>query len=571
MPRSNEAVRAMLDEYADLIAISGGDRFKARSYDKAARAVAGHHADVSTLDLAGLLAIPNVGKSIAPKVVEFLATGTVKSLDDLRAEIPSGVRDMMSIPSLGPKKALLLYRERGIASIDDLEAAAQAGDLEGLKGFGARTGENVLAGIALLRQTGSRTLLDAATQLAEDLVDVLSGVEGVVRCEPAGSLRRMAETVGDLDILVATDAPEPVMEAVRELAGVERVLASGPTKTSVRASGMQVDVRVVAPGVWGAALQYFTGSKAHNIRIREMAVRRRLKLSEYGLFDAENGDLIVAETEEEVYARLGLPWIRPELREDGGEVEAALRGELPPVVAVSDLRGDLHTHTDLTDGLAPLEEMVGAASRRGYEYLAITDHAPDLPMQRMTDAKMLAQRERLRALRTSGMTVLHGAELNIDPDGEVDWGPEFLAGFDVLVASVHSHFGQSREEMTRRIVRACENPYVNVIGHPTGRKLGHRAPVDVDLEAVFEAAARTGTALEVNGHPDRLDLRDEHVRWATRHGVKFAVDTDSHAVGHLAHARFGAGTAARGWARPEDVVTTWPLDRLREFLRKGRS
>jgi DNA polymerase (family X) len=571
MPRSNEAVRAMLDEYADLIAISGGDRFKARSYDKAARAVAGHHADVSTLDLAGLLAIPNVGKSIAPKIVEFLATGTVKSLDDLRAEIPSGVRDMMSIPSLGPKKALLLYRERGIASVDDLEAAAQAGDLEGLKGFGARTGENVLAGIALLRQTGSRTLLDAATQLAEDLVDVLSGVKGVVRCEPAGSLRRMAETVGDLDILVATDAPQPVMEAVRELAGVERVLASGPTKTSVRASGMQVDVRVVAPGVWGAALQYFTGSKAHNIRIRERAVRRRLKLSEYGLFDAENGDLIVAETEEEVYARLGLPWIRPELREDGGEVEAALRGELPPVVAVSDLRGDLHTHTDLTDGLAPLEEMVGAASRRGYEYLAITDHAPDLPMQRMTDAKMLAQRERLRALRTSGMTVLHGAELNIDPDGEVDWGPEFLAGFDVLVASVHSHFGQSREEMTRRIVRACENPYVNVIGHPTGRKLGHRAPVDVDLEAVFEAAARTGTALEVNGHPDRLDLRDEHVRWATRHGVKFAVDTDSHAVGHLAHTRFGAGTAARGWARPEDVVTTWPLDRLREFLRKGRS
>jgi DNA polymerase (family 10) len=560
----------MLDEYADLIAISGGDRFKARAYDKAARAIAGHHADVSTLDLAGVMAIPNVGKSIAPKVMEFLATGTVTSLDSLRAEIPSGVRDMMSIPSLGPKKALLLYRERGIASIDDLEAAARAGDLEGLKGFGARTGENVLAGIALLRQTGSRTLLDAATNLAEDLVAALSGVEGVVRCEPAGSLRRMAETVGDLDVLVASESPDPVMEAVRSLAGVERVLASGPTKTSVRAGGMQVDVRVVTPGVWGAALQYFTGSKAHNIRIREMAVRRKLKLSEYGLFDAESGDLIVAETEEEVYARLGLTWIRPELREDGGEVEAAHHGELPAVVAVSDLRGDLHTHTDLTDGLAPLEEIVAAASRRGYEYVAITDHAPDLPMQRMTDAKMLAQRDRLRALPTSGMSVLHGAELNIDPDGEVDWGPEFLAGFDVLVASVHSHFGQSREEMTRRIVRACENPYVNVIGHPTGRKLGHRAPVDVDLEAVFEAAARTGTALEVNGHPDRLDLRDEHVRWATRYGVKFAVDTDSHAVGHLAHARFGAGTAARGWARPEDVITTWPLDRLRTFLRKGR-
>ncbi len=260
--------------------------------------------------------------------MEILATGTVTSLDDLRAEIPSGVRDMMSIPSLGPKRALLLYRERGIASIEDLEAAAQAGDLEGLKGFGARTGENVLAGIALLRETGSRTLLDAATGLGEDLVVALSAVEGVVRCEPAGSLRRMAETVGDLDILVASEEPGPVMEAARSLPGVERVLASGPTKTSVRVGGMQVDVRVVAPGVWGAALQYFTGSKAHNIRIREMAVRRKLKLSEYGLFDAESGDLIVAETEEEVYDRLGLPWIRPELREDGGEIEAALRGEL---------------------------------------------------------------------------------------------------------------------------------------------------------------------------------------------------------------------------------------------------
>ena len=284
--------------------------------------------------------------------------------------------------------------------------------------------------------------------------------------------------------------------------------------------------------------------------------------------------LIVSETEEEVYERLGLPWIPPALREDRGEVEAAARGDLPALVQQSDIRGDLHTHTDLTDGLATLEQMVTTAASRGYAYYAITDHAPNLYMQLMTDAKMLAQRKKVHRLAESGaagdMVLLHGTELNIDPAGDVDWGPEFLSGFDVCVASVHSHFNQSKDEMTRRIVRACENPYVNIIGHPTARMIGHRDRIEYDLDAVFEAAARTGTALEINAYPDRLDLNDEHVLWAKRHGVKFAVDTDSHATIHLRYLRYGVGMAQRGWLTADDVINAWPLDRLRVFLRKGR-
>jgi DNA polymerase (family 10) len=332
---------------------------------------------------------------------------------------------------------------------------------------------------------------------------------------------------------------------------------------------------VIPLEVWGAALIYFTGSKSHNIRIREMAVRKGLKLSEYGLFDAKSGDLIVAESEEVVYERLGLPFIPPTLREDRGEIEAALDGSLPRVVETADLRGDLHTHTNLTDGLAPLATMLEAAAAKRYAYYAVTDHAPNLYMQRMTDEKMLDQRARVRKLQASGaagkMVLLHGSELNIDPAGDVDWGPEFLEGFDgPLVASIHSDFTQSKDDLTRRLVRACENPHVNIIGHPTTRLIGKRAPIEFDLDEVFAAAARTGTALEINSYPDRLDLKDEHILWAKRHGVRFAVDTDSHSTVHLPFMRFGVATAQRGWLTKDDVINTWPLSKLKAFLRKGR-
>ncbi|MCH5670317.1 DNA polymerase/3'-5' exonuclease PolX [Streptomyces gilvus] len=580
MARSNDEVAALLQEYADLISITGGDAFRARVYEKAARAVGGHHADVAGLDLKGLQEIPNVGKSIAQKVLEYFGTGSVPAVEELRAKIPAGVRRLTAIPTLGPKKALTVYEELGISSVEELAEAIHQERLRDLKGFGPRTEENILHGIELLRSSGGRVQLDVAMDLAEDVVGALSEVPGCERCAYAGSLRRVRETIGDIDILAASTKPAPIMRAFTRLPYVTEVIGTGEKKTSVRTTkGLNVDLRVVPPDSWGAALQYFTGSKAHNIRTRERAVHHKLKLSEYGLFDVETGEKIVSETEEEVYARLGLPWIPPTLREDRGEIEAGLRGELPALVVESDLRGDLHTHTDLTDGLAPLEEMAEAAAARGYAYYAITDHAPDMAMQRMTDERMLAQRARVRELdgayptrgRRGGLRLLHGTELNIGPDGEVDWPDDFLAGFDLCVASVHSHFNQSRDALTRRLVRACENPYVNIIGHPTTRVLGRRPGIDADLDAVFAACARTGTALEVNAHPDRLDLRDEDILRARRHGVRFAVNSDAHAVPHLATMRYGIGTAQRGWLTPDDVINTWPERRLRTFLRKGRS
>ena len=575
MPRANDAVESVLIEYADLLSILSEDPFKPRAYEKAARAVGGYPADIGEMELREILEIPNVGRSIGEKIHGFLRTGTIPALEDLRAQVPAGVRAIMSIPGLGPKRAMVLYRELGISSVDELERAVEEHHLASLKGFGAKTEGNIREGIARLRESGGRSLVNVALDLAESLLAQLTVVKGVKRTAYAGSLRRMAQTIGDVDLLVAADERHaaPIMEAFVSLGGVERVLAHGETKSSVITSaGPQVDLRVVSPQVWGAALIYFTGSKAHNIRIREMAVRKGLKLSEYGLFRAKSGRLIVAETEEEVYEHLGLPWFPPTLREDRGEVEAALDGGLPDVIVQRQIRGDLHTHTNLTDGLASLEQMLEAASALGYAYYAVTDHAPNLAMQRMTDAKILEQRGRLRKLRSRypKMTLLHGSELNIDPDGNVDWDEDFLSGFDLHVASVHSHFNRSKEEMTRRIVRAMENPFVHVIGHPTCRLIGQRAAVEFDLDDVFKAAARTGTALEVNGYPDRLDLKDEHILWARRYGVRFAIDTDSHATVHLPHMRFGVATAQRGWLSKDDVINAWPLSKLRRFLRKGR-
>jgi DNA polymerase (family 10) len=569
--RTNDEVAALLAEYADLMAITGGDPFRIRSYEKAARSIAGYPDDLATLDPEVLERIPNVGKAIAAKIGEYLRTGRIHQLEELRAKVPEGVRRLTEIPGLGPKRAMVLYTERGIDSVDGLAAAIHAGRLEGLRGFGPKTQENLLRGIEIIRSSGDRVLLDVAMELGEELTGLLGAVPGCRRAAYAGSLRRMRDTIGDVDILAISDQPRALMQAFTGLRHVEQVVASGDALTTVRTTaGLQVGLRVVPPASWGAALQYFTGSRAHNIRIREIAVRRNLRLSEYGLFDAETGSSIASLTEEEVYERLGLPWIPPPLREDAGEIEAALRGELPALVTEQDLQGDLHTHTDLTDGVASLEDMVRAAAARGYAYYAITDHAPNLFMQRMTDEKMLAQREQVRRLEggAGGMRLLHGTELNIDPDGNVDWPAEFLSGFDLCVASVHSHFTQPRDQMTRRFVRAIENPHVNILGHPTTRRIGRRPPVDADLDEVFKACGRTGTAIEIDAHPDRLDLPAEYIRLARRYGVKFSIDSDAHAIGHLAHMRYGIGTAQRGWLTPDDVINTWPLDRLTAFLRK---
>ncbi|MEV4097402.1 DNA polymerase/3'-5' exonuclease PolX [Streptosporangium saharense] len=559
MARANDAVAAALDEYAELFAMAGGDAFRVRSYQKAAKAIAGFPEDVAATPVRN---VPGVGAAIAGKVEEYLERGSFRQLDELRARIPEGVRRLTRIASLGPKKAVFLFQELGIDSPEALAEAIGQGRLRGVRGFGPKTEENLLRGIEQLDQAGRRVHIGVAMELAERIIASLPAE----RIAYAGSLRRMKDTVGDVDILAV--GPESLMEVFKAQPYVAEVIASGEKKTSVRTrEGLQVDLRLVPAGSWGAAMQYFTGSREHNVHLREIVVKKGWKLSEYGLFDGDR--VVAAEREEDVYRALGMAWIPPVLREDGGEIDAALRDALPVLVTEEDLRGDLHTHTDLTDGIASLEEMVAAAHARGHSYYAVTDHAPDLAMQRMTLDKALAQRERLRRLQEDypDMRLLHGTELNIAPDGSVDWPAEVLAGFDVCVASVHSHFTQSREEMTRRFVTACENPYVHVIGHPTTRRIGRRPPVDADWDEVFRAAARTGTVMEIDSFPDRSDLPSDLVRLARHHGVRFSIDSDAHAVPHLGNQRFGVGVAQRAWLTGEDVVNTWPVERLLDLLR----
>jgi len=549
-------VGALLQEFADLITVSGGQAFKARAYEKAARAVLGSELDVSTLGVAELEQIPNVGKSTAEKIFEYFTSGRIEALEKMRAKVPTGTRQLMRVPGVGSTKAMVLAGELGIRSVDELATAIQEGRLAGLRGFGPKAVENIQRGIEQLLEGGGRVLIPIALDLADTFVATLSAVEGVVRCEAAGSLRRFRESIRDVDIVAAAVKPEAVIEAFVTMPLVTAVVSQAPREATILAvNGLHVDLHVVEEASWGTALQHATGSPAHNDALAALARSQGVSLPAR------------AATEAEVYAAVGLPWIPPVLREDRGELSGA---GLPDLVQVKDLRGDLHTHTDLTDGIAPVERMVEAARKRGYEYYAVTDHAPNLVMQRMTDEKMLMQRRFLRALDAGDMVLLHGSELNIDPDGEVDWGPEFLAAFDVLVASVHSQFRQPKAEMTRRLIRAIENPYVNIIGHLTTRKVGRRPPIEADFDAVFEAAAATGTAIEINSHPDRLDLPDDLVFKALKHGVKFAIDSDSHSTTHLGHVRFGVAIAQRGWVTADDVVNTWPLARLREFVAAKR-
>jgi DNA polymerase (family 10) len=572
----NEELARLFSEMAELLELKGETGFRVRAYDRGARALSGHGADLAKLSERELAAIPGVGKAIAAKVREYLDTGRVVKLEELRAEVPPGLRALVRVPGLGPAKARLVHELLGVSSPEELADALAAGRVAGLPGMGARTEANLRRALERMAQRGDGIPLALALPLAEALRDRLAGVPEVERVEVAGSLRRMKATVHDLDLLAASTDPAAVNRAFTELPQVAEVAALGDTKASIRTrDGLQVDLRTVRPEVWGAALQYFTGSAAHNVRIRERAVKEGLKLSEYGLFE-RGGELVVATDEEVVYDRLGMAWVPPVLREDRGEVDAgrvASRGRLPRLVALEDVGGDFHCHTDLSpDGTAPLEVMVEGARARGYRFLAITDHGERLGLGGASRDQLLAQRERIRALeaRLGDIALLHGAELNIGGDGTLDYDDEFLNGFDVLVASVHDRLDQPRDLLTARLIAACEHPSVNVIGHPTGRRIGSRAAGDVDLEALYRAAARTGTALEVNGSPHRLDLGDEQVRLAHQFGVMFSFGSDSHGPGHLANMRFAVATAGRGWTTPDRVLNTLPTGELRQFLAKGR-
>ncbi len=573
MPRLNDQVADGLSEFADLLAIIGADPYRVRAYEKAARSVALYPIDIDQLDEKALEAIPAVGSHISAKIVELRDSGHLEELDDLRAKVPAGLRTLLAVPGLGPKRAHQVYEELHVASVPELLDALRNERLRELRGWGPTSEAHLAQAIGRYQEAGGRMQLGVALELAEELVAALSTVPAVGQVTYAGSLRRMCETIGDIDLLAASTDPQAVMEEFNRLALLADVPTRGPTRAvGITTTGVHIDLRVVTPDVWGAALLYFTGSKAHSIHLRRIAQRAGLKLSEYALERITDGRALASRSEDQIYEALGMAFVPPTLREDRGEIEAALDRSLPRLIELRHIRGDLHTHTDLTDGMASLEDLVTAARRHGYDYLAVTDHAPLLAMQRMTAEKALAQRVALRQLEATGdMALLHGSELNIQPDGTLDWDDAFLASLDVLIASVHSAFAMNKDDMTARLIRAIEHPAVNIIGHPTARSIGHRLPIEFDAEAVFEAATRAGTALEINAFPDRLDLDDQLARLAQERGVRLAISSDAHATRHLDQLRYGVATAQRGWVRPDQVINTWPLARLRRFLAKGRT
>lgn len=572
MPRTNLEVAAALHELADLLEINGGDRFRTLAYRRAGDAVRGMGRDVATMTEAELTAVHGIGRATAGKVQELLVSGSIALLEQLRAKYPAGVLEMTRVAGLGPKKALALHDALGVGSLEELEEALKAGRLRDLKGFGAKSEENLLRALATHSREERRILLGEALVVAEELLEGLRTIPGVEQASYAGSLRRMRDTIGDLDLLAATSRPEEVVEAFAGVPNVGRVAAKGPTKVSVLTrGGLQVDLRVVAPGEFGSALQYFTGSKAHNVKVREHAIRMGCKLSEYGLF--RGTERIAAATEEEVYGALGMQTPPAPMREDRGEVELALRGALPSLVTVRDLRGDLQSHSVYSDGRRTVREMALAAAAKGYEYFAITDHGRNLSVVRNLSLEDIErQRAEVRALNeelAGRIVVLHGLEANIGMDGELDYPDEVLAGFDVVVASLHHQLRGEREAMTRRVLRAIEHPAVHILGHPTGRMLPRRPASDLDMEAVCRAALAHGVALEINANPRRLDLKDDHAFLARQMGCLFAISTDAHSPRELDLMRFGVGTAQRGWVEATDVVNTWPLEKLRRFLAKS--
>ena len=562
---------------ADLLAIRGENYHRIMAYRRAAENVAALGRPLEEIWRAGELeAIPGIGKTLAAKIDELMRTGRLGAYEKLKAQVPEGVVALLQIPDVGPRRAALFWKELGITGIEPLEKAAREGRLQALPGMGARSEEKVLAGIELLKRRTGRTLLGAAWLLAHEMLDALRQVPGVVRATPAGSLRRMRETVGDLDLLVASAAPEQAMARFRELPQVAEVLLSGPTKTSIRThEGLQVDLRVLEPARWGTALQYFTGSQAHNIRLRALALDRGLSLSEYGL-KREDGSETLCATEGEVYAALGLPLIPPELREDRGEIEAALEDRLPNLIELGNLRGDLQFHTTWSDGRQSLLEMAQAARARGLEYALVTDHSHSLGIVRGLTAEDLrrqrAEIEKVNRKMGGSFRLLAGVEVEVLAGGNLDYPDELLAELDLVVAAVHSGLRQGRERVTARMLAAIRNPHVDLIAHPTGRLIGEREGADLDVEAILRAAAETGTALEINAHPKRLDLRDVHVRRAIKLGVKLAINSDAHTVDGFDVLPFGVATARRGWATPADVINTWPVERvLRWAARLKRS
>ncbi|MFA5362662.1 MAG: DNA polymerase/3'-5' exonuclease PolX [Candidatus Omnitrophota bacterium] len=567
----NLEIAAIFRNIAGILRIQKANIFRIRAYERAAQNLEGLSEDIEQyIKKDSLTSIPGIGEDLGDKIVEFTRTGKIKAFEDLKKTIPEGLLDLLAIPSVGPKTAKLLHEELGITGIPDLEKAIQKNKLAGVAGIKQKTIANMLKGISLVKQDKERMHLAKALQMADEFIAVLKKLPEVKKISAAGSLRRCKETVRDIDILIVSPEPRSVMDTFVKLPPAGDITAHGDTKSSVRTKdGIQVDCRVVEERSFGAALLYFTGSRNFNIKLRQIAVKKELKLNEYGAF--KNEKFIAGETEEELFKLLGMDYIEPELREDNGEIELAQKSALPKLLDLSRIKGDLHTHSTWSDGQSSIREMADAARKRGYSYIAVTDHSPSLKIARGLSAAGLKKKKNEIETINRGFKdfrVLYGTEVDIDAEGRLDYPENILKEFDVVVAAVHSGFKQSKEQLTRRIVKACGSKYVHIIAHPTGRLRGTRDACAVDMEEVMKAAAGTNTHLEINSSPDRLDLNDLHCRRAKELGIKLALNTDAHAVEQLELIRMGAMVARRGWLETKDIINTLPLEGLLKELHK---
>ncbi len=567
----NQEIARIFNEIADLLEIKGENPFRIRAYRRAAQNIEGFPKDVAEAPTEELLTIPGIGQDLAGKIEEYIKTGRIKAYEELKEEVPEGLVVLLSVPSLGPKTARLLFDKLKVKDIDDLERLAREHRLVGLPGIKEKTEENILKGIEMLKRGKERQPLGRVLPVANDILEHLKEKSPVKQISLAGSLRRWKDTIKDIDILATSTKPKEVMKAFVHLPHVKEVLMQGPTKSSVvTEEGLQVDLRVVEDDSFGAALCYFTGSKAHNIRLREMALKAGLKINEYGIFREKDEKKLGGKDENDVYRILRLPYIPPELREDTGEIEAALEGRLPRLLEMKDIKGDLHIHSKWSDGSHTFDELVAAAKARGYRYIAITDHSKGLGIARgLSEEKLMDEKREIEAInkKLRGFTLIAGVEVDIRSDGTMDFSDEALKEVDFVVASIHSGFRQNREQLTKRLVAAIKNPYVSVIAHPTGRLIGERDAYDVDIDHILKVAKETGTAIEINAYPLRLDLNDIYAKRAKELGIPIAIGTDAHIISQFNYMVYGVSIARRGWLEKSDVLNTLDADMLLKIFK----
>jgi len=567
----NKLVADIFYRIADLLDVNGETFFKTRAYRKAAQTIETLDENIEIVSKEKRLQlIPGIGESLAKKIKEIVETDRLEYYEKLKKETPEGVIDLLEILGLGPKKVSALYRNLSISNISDLKEACSKGKLRNLEGFGEITEKNILRGITLREKTSGRVLLNVAYEYGNNYLEYLRKCKKIEKISIAGSLRRMRETIGDLDILASSDAPDEVMDYFVKYHDVQRVLLKGSTKTSVLLNDdLQVDLRVVEERNFGAALQYFTGSKEHNVKMRSIAIKKGMKLNEYGLFDKKTGGYIVGRTEKDIYNKLDLGYVEPELRENRGEIETALKGELPDIVKYGDIKGDLHVHSRWSDGADSIEDIVAKAQILGYEYVGITDHSQSLKIARgLTEERIDKKIKEIDNLnkKLSDFRILCGTECDIKSDGSLDYGDRILKKFDFVGIGIHTSFKMSKKEATERIIKGMENRHVDFLAHPTCRIIGRREPFELDMGKIFDAAVGTDTYLEINSFPDRLDLNDANAKFAKEHGVKFVIGTDSHNVNNLPFMQFGIATARRGWLNKNDILNTNSLKNLVKII-----